>query len=291
MSVVITNYNTWPLTLACVNAITQQDMGNHVDQIVIVDDCSEQQPPAALQHHPRVEIRHNVPNMGYVASVNKGFSVTRNELVLLLDSDAKPLTPIDNIIRWFENNQVLAMLGFRLIDKQGRVMGSWEAAPGVKSLLLGQQLEAKYNRFLPGKQEEKVIYSCAVAVRKEAFEAVQGFDESFDFLDADVDFAMRINGTEYWKVHVDESITMLHEGGGSPQLTARRVVRYYKNRMRLLRKHGLLRFPVLTKMMITTRLAAEYAYLKVIGFATLTSEARQDKLASRAEILRNIRRW
>lgn len=291
ISVLISNYKTWPLVVESLKAIDKLDTAKLISEVIIVDDCSAEKIPAEVSSNQLVRIIHNEKNIGYVASVNKGMSLTKEDIVLLLDSDARPLTSFEKIIDHFQQDDKLGLLGFRLLDRNNNITGSWEETPGAGSLIFGQMLESKIRKWFPRKKKEQVVFSCALGIRKRAFEEVNGFDEGFDFLDADIDFSMRINKTLYWKVKVDESISMLHEGGGSPQLTAKRVIRFYRNRMRLLRKHKLLGSAFITRSLIYLRTLCEYAWFLVIGALRYQPEVRKDKLSSRSEILKNIFSW
>jgi hypothetical protein len=291
ISVLISNYKTWPLVVESLKAITTLDAANIISEVMIVDDCSAENIPVEVSSNPLVRIIHNEKNIGYVASVNKGMALLKEEIVLLLDSDARPLTSFEKIIDHFQQDDKLGLLGFTLLDRNNNITGSWEERPGAGSLIFGQMLESKIRKWFPRKTSEQVVFSCALAIRKRAFEEVDGFDEGFDFLDADIDFSMRIHKTLYWKVKVDESIRMLHEGGGSPQLTAKRVIRFYRNRMRLLRKHKLLGNVFITRLLIYLRTLCEYIGLFVVGNLRYPPEVRKDKLSSRSEILKNIFSW
>jgi GT2 family glycosyltransferase len=127
-----------------------------------------------------------------------------------------------------------------------------------------------------------------MAVWQEAVEDVGGFDEGFDFLDADTDFSMRLRQAG-WRLTKSDEVTAYHEGGGSPQSTAKRVARHHQNRWRLFRKHGKLRHPGLVKAALALRHGLEYGLLHLAGsILTDTSAERKDKLTSRRELLQRV---
>jgi hypothetical protein len=129
-----------------------------------------------------------------------------------------------------------------------------------------------------------------MTVRRKAFESVGGFDEAFDFLDADTDFSMRLRQAG-WRLGKSKDIVAYHEGGGSPQSTAKRVVRHHRNRWRLLRKHGKIRRPEVVKAVLTTRHGLEYGLLRLLGsFFTNTIAEKEDKIAGRRKLLKWVSR-
>lgn len=287
VSALITNYNTWSLTALCIQELNRWSKGE-LTEILVVDDTSSESIPTGLPSNVRVV--QNPQNCGYVASVNIGFSQLREDIILLLDSDAYPLTDLVTPLgQEFSANSRLGALGFHLVGSQGQPTGFGLAEPSVLGLLLGQQLEALWDsRFNSGKSRSLCLFSCALAVRRTAFEEIGGFDESFDFLDADLDFSMRLHAAG-WHVQVEPSLTAFHEGKGSFQTTSTRVLRHHKNRWHLLDKHNLLHQKRILKAGLMVRHTLEYLFLRVAGKRLIAEpEILADKLHSRQQLLHQV---
>ena len=286
-SILITNYNTWTLTNRCIQAVSKWSQ-NKIHQILIVDDASTENAPDFFSE--QVKIVYNEENRGYVASVNRGFLELQEDIIILFDSDAYPLMDLTETVREaFANNPKLGAVGFQLVDEEGNPTGSYDTIPKAIELLLGQALTARLHSWLPNQNKSVIcLYSCAMAVRLQAFQGISGFDEGFDFLDADIDFSMRLQQSG-WQVQVIPELLVFHEGGGSPQSTAKRVLRHHKNRWRLLSKHNLLIMPNLLKFGLATRHALEYLLLKTCGHFVIREPTKlQDKLYSRKELSRLV---
>jgi len=287
ISALVTNYNTWSLTTRCIQELKQWSNKNLVE-ILVVDDASEQPTPVCLP--ARVRVVRNHQNCGYVASVNAGFSQLSEDVVILLDSDAYPLMDLtESVSHAFAANPQLGALGFQLVDRQSQPTGSSQPDPDAIGLLLGQRMEGLYQaRFRSTKPNNVILYSCAMAVRRTAFEDVCGFDEGFDFLDADIDFSLRLRAAG-WHIQIEPSLTVFHEGGGSFQTTSTRVLRHHRNRWRLLSKHGCLPQPWLFKAGLATRHAFEYAILRIGGKRLVPESAiLADKLYGRQKLIREV---
>ena len=287
-SVVITNYETWPSTLTCLRALERHSAGS-IEEIVVVDDGSRSAPPAELPGGVRV-VRNEV-NRGYVASVNVGFGAVRGDWVLLLDSDACPqMDVVEPISRAFASEADLGAIALQTVDEHGRPTASSYEEPDALALLLGPRLDGYYTKVRGLVTEPpRVLASCALAVRREAFEAVGGFDEAFDFLDADFDFSMRVSRAGF-RTHVDPSLVAFHAGSGSPQSLSRRVLRCYENRWRLLEKHGKLPFPTALKAVLTLRHLTE-AQVLLVAIGTSAGERRafyREKLRVRRRLLETV---
>lgn len=230
ISVVITTYETWEATAKCVCSLLQLSEAS-IDDIVIVDDASLSQCNLVTD---RVRVIRNPINKGYVRSVNIGVRATKTPFVLLMDSDAYPLVDIlSETARTFASDPSLGIIGFRLVDGTGARTGSTTPDPTVMGFILGQRLAGAIDRRSATVSH---IHSCAIALRREAFDSVGGFDEDFDFLDADIDFSMRVLDRG-WRSVTRNDLTVYHVGAGSPQSTERRVLRFHKNRLMLLTKH------------------------------------------------------
>lgn len=287
VSVLITNYNTWPQTLNCIAQLDRWS-ASHLAQVLVIDDASEQPNPKHLP--PYVHVSRNLRNCGYVASVNIGFRQLEEDIILLLDSDAYiTMDLVPAVKKAFSENSALGILGFRLIDRQGRYTGSSELEPDVVGLLIGQKIDKYWGRWIrPLYCRRFTVFSCAMAVRRAVFEQLGGFDEGFDFLDADIDFSMRVTAAG-WQVLQDHSLVACHEGGGSYQTTAKRVVRHYRNRWRLLKKHNRLIVPWLLKPSLAARHFAELAILKGAGQYLFPDPlVLEDKLSSRQQLLEGV---
>lgn len=284
IGVVVTNYNSWAIALECVNAHFHH-AGDAIEQVILVDDCSDQ-PYDGRPLDPKVRIIRNQENLGFVKSVNVGFSCLTTDIVLLFDADAYPLMDYSDVIqREFSENGKLGVVGFATYGKDNQVTGSADHEPEVLSLVLGQQMDRLYKKYFRRRTESVVVYSCAMAVRRKAFEEVGGFDENFDWLEPDNDFCLRIS-KQGWLVKYSAEIRAFHEGGGTPQRASDRVLRYYKNKWYLLRKHGKIRRVALVRALILLRLRVEYLMLLVFGRLIFGDrEVLTDKLSGRKRII------
>jgi hypothetical protein len=256
--------------------------------VLIVDDCSENTGPDDLPEPIRV--LRNDTNQGYVRSVNIGFSHLDSDLVVLLDSDAEPLMDfVPGVREAFREDADLGALALHLVDRDGKPTGAVSPEPTVFHYVLGQQASSWLRRTTTGNglppRDQMCLHSCGMAVRREAFESVGGFDEEFDFLDADTDFSMRLRQAG-WRLGKSEDTVAYHEGGGSPQSTAKRVVRHHQNRWRLLQKHGKLRFPEIATLALRLRFRFEVFLIQTFGRVLFGDSATlKDKIEGRRHLL------
>jgi GT2 family glycosyltransferase len=283
VAILVTNYNTWELTQRSVQHCYRHDEG-HFNTLLVYDDCSRTEFKGTFPGTTR--IHRGSPNVGLAKAYNISFGLISEDIVIVFDSDAYPATPFcDDVKELFEKDPSLGLVGFHTISRDGHPTQSYTTEPNIWTLLLGQALYARMERWLADRSERICLFSCAMAVRKAAFQELNGFDENYDFLDIDCDFSLRINRSR-WKIAVAPGPRIVHEGGGSPQLTRHRVLRFYKSRWYLLRKFYRLPMKKLLKMLILLRLCAEYLILLSLGPLFIKDKAvREDKIQGRRELI------
>lgn len=283
VGVLVTNYDSWDLALSCVDA-TLKLCGDRLDKIVLLDDCSPTNPPDVPQNG--FEIIRNETNLGFAKTLNKGFAVLDTDVVIHFDADACPLNDfLETVVAEFTQYPSLAVLGFRAVDENNASMPSYDKEPNAFSLLLGQQLYARSQAFWERNERRICAWMCGIAIRRTAFDELGGFDEQFDLLDLDLEFGMRVNRS-LWRTKISQELVIFHKGGGTPMLLSNRLLKFYRNRWILLRKHHKITQPRIAKNVILTRLRLEYLLLSVAGVILYpNTEIRQDKLSGRKRII------
>ena len=287
ISALITNYKTWSLTMHCAKELERYS-DKRLTEILIIDDASQQPIPKDLPK--KVRVLCNQQNKGLLANMNIGFAELDADIILVFDSDAYPLMDSTKLIaQRFAIEPKLGALGFQTFNKQKQLTASGQLEPSVIGLLLGQKLEALYESQIKLKKNRPfLLYQCAIAIRRKAFEDIGGFDEGFDWLDADLDFSMRLQN-KGWLIDLDTNLAAFHEGGGTFQTTSARVLRHHRNRWQLLEKHGRLPIPLLLKVLLATRHFIEYSFLKIFGRKLIPdSKKLADKLYGRQQLLKLV---
>lgn len=282
IGVLVLNYNTWALALRALASAMRLE-GEMVDEYVLFDDGSPDPPPPDIDS--RIRVIRNEKNLGFASALGAAFARMETDIVVLFDSDAYPLTPFSSQVRKrFQQERDLGQLGFLSQDENGRMTESFFSEPDRWSLLLGQ----KVHGWVP-KRELRPSNICVItgcmATRVDAYRQVGGFDENFDFLDVDVDYSIRLrkNG---WRVDVEPAVRVFHVGGGTSQLQSHRVLRFYKARWYLLRKHDLIRNAPVARRFILARLRLEHFSLRLFGAILYPSAGiRSEKVVGRRDVI------
>jgi|GEM_PF-974572 len=278
LGALITNYHAWNLTLATLEAVLNLHP-DHSDlsEIIVVDDYSDA--PDLWSGDSRVRIHRNSQNLGYVRSVNVGMALMKTDIVVILDCDARPLTSFGKVTRqYFDAEVSLGGLGFTQTDESQSLRPSGEPTPTLREFIIGPAFFSRLPRalrhlLLPANRR-LCIHSCCMAVRRSAFNEVGGFDEQFDFLDADMDFSWCLI-ERGWTTVITSKILCFHPGGGSPQKVGQRVLRHHQNRWRLLAKHGHLQWFRFAKILLLFRHFVEATILALLSLTPIRFRFRE----------------
>lgn len=232
LSVIIINYNTCQHLKACLDSIEQKA----AKKVVVVDNHSSDGSVEMVRSaYPWVELQANEINVGYGAAANQAIAGCASQYVVLLNSDTilKP-GALQALIRYCDQHPQAAIVGPRLVNSDGTVQASCYPFPTPLDTFLENSTCAVFlgrwvRRYIPGVRKLYLrtwphdsvrivpwIKGAAYAIRVEAFNEVNGFDESFFmyFEDADLCFRLKKAG---WQVHFAPVTTVVHVGGASTE--------------------------------------------------------------------------
>jgi GT2 family glycosyltransferase len=170
---------------ACLEAIDALAGGPH-ETIVVNDGSTDDTAEIVSSGFPHVRLL-NIPPSGLSVARNLGAAEARGEIFVYTDDDCVPdFEWITRLDRAFQNPDIAAAGGPNLPP---RARTSEEAiisaAPGAPSHVL---LDDTHAEHLPG---------CNIAVRRDAFEKIGGFNPVFHTAGDDVDFCWRLRDSGY----------------------------------------------------------------------------------------------
>jgi GT2 family glycosyltransferase len=184
VSVVVCTYNGGRTLEQCLRSLAALDYPDF--EVVVVDDGSTDQTGDILARFPAVRAIRQ-PNRGLSAARNVGLRAATGAIVAYTDSDcyADPdwLTHlVDHLMR----SGAAAVGGPNLSPEDGRLAACVAAAPGQPTHVLESDQVAEH---VPG---------CNMAFRKEALEAINGFDPQYRTAGDDVDVCWRLQQAGGW---------------------------------------------------------------------------------------------
>jgi GT2 family glycosyltransferase len=299
VAVVVVNHNTREHLQACLASVVPE----RPREVVVVDNASSDGSACLVRdRYPDVVLHASPVNLGYGAAANQGLARTTAPYVLLLNSDTR-LQPsaLHALAAYLDRHPGAGVVGPRLVGADGALQPSCYPFPTPLFVLLGDSLLSTepyvpalrrwYWRAWPHTDPQVVpwVVGAALALRRAAFDAVGGFDESFFLYWEEVDLCRRLRRAA-WEVHWAPVTTVVHEGGASTRQDPRAaVLQLHASRLHFYRRHHAgLRLALLLgldRALVWLKLA------RAAGRRALTREpARRVELARRVALWRDVLR-
>jgi GT2 family glycosyltransferase len=294
-AVAIINYNTCEHLRACLNSILPESPS----EMIVVDNASTDGSAEMVQaEFPQVSLYANKTNCGYGAAANQAITSCTAKYVLLLNSDTRlQAGALQALSIYLDQHPRAAIVGPRLENPDGSLQASCFPFPTVLNTFLWEDtfgwmihyvpiLRDNYFRTWPHTQPQVVpwVLGAALAIRREPFEAVDGFDESFFMYSEEVDLCYRLYAAG-WEVHFSPTATVMHLGGASTkQHQADMALQRFASHMQFGQRHySKIHFAALVVVMKSIALA------RLIGDSTSLSITQE--VYKRRKIAEDIAVW
>ena len=230
VAIIIINYNTCQELQACLGSIRP----DAASQVVVVDNGSSDGSVEMVKwKYPWVSLHANRTNLGYGAAANRAIAGCTAQYVLLLNSDTLlPTGAIEALGCYLDEHPQASIVGPRLVNADGTLQASCYPFPTPLDTFLENSTVAVFlgrliRRHIPGirrlywrtwpHDSARVVpwvKGAVLAMRREAFKAVGGFDESFFMYFEDADLCCRMKKAG-WEIHFTPVTTIIHVGGAS----------------------------------------------------------------------------
>ena len=225
VAVVVVNYDTRDHLRACLTTIRVEAPR----EVIVVDNASSDDSAGMVRaEFPEVMLHANTTNHGYGAAANQGIHACRASYVLLLNSDTR-LQPgaLSAMGDYLDLHPRVAIAGPLLRNPDGtRQPSCFPFLTPLNVLVLNTVLcelvgflPFLRGRFLPAWQHDSAcavpwVKGAALAIRREAFDAVGGFDESYFMYAEELDLCYRL-GAAGWETHYAPVTSVTHVEGAS----------------------------------------------------------------------------
>lgn len=192
--------------------------------VTVVDNGSTDGTVEYAAQHPGITLLHAGANLGYGAAANVGVASCDEPWVIVANPDIRfRAGAIDTLLEVTERWPRAAALGPRILTPDGRLYPSARELPrlgwGVGHAVLGwlwprNPWTAVYRREREEPREGRTgwLSGACLLVRREAFEAVSGFDQAYFMYFEDIDLCERL-ARQGWDVVYAPAATVEHHGG------------------------------------------------------------------------------
>ncbi len=300
VDVVIPTFNAKQMMLRCLEHLDDPAIA----QMVVVDDASSDGTAHALsERFPDIQVVELDHHQGLSYALNRGAERGSAPFILFLNNDVFPVGRAISDLRGALRDRLRAMsAGGRLVDPQtGRTQQTYQprALPGLAGIIVrlvgieriwprnpwtGQHLRRPLDTAHVTETDRQPAGSCLL-VRREFFERIEGWDETYWFWYEDVDISRRL--AEFGSALYVPTAAFEHVGQASTKSWARHEQhkRLYHGTLRYAERHlprwqqilvgWVMIIVVLPRILWLTRRSQEdalrvYRHLLGEGFALIT---------------------
>jgi len=248
-SIIVVNYNTKALTLACLASIQHFSAGFTYDVVVVDNASTDGSADAIAAACPWARLIRSNSNLGFSGGVNAGLAVSNSEFVILFNSDAYL---VDNVfapmVQYARTHPQAGGVGCRVMNEDRSHQPTAARFPHLWLDFSDHVLRPL--RVLPQRwrincvdatdyrepTETDWLSGSCVLYRRAALAAAGGIDNDFFLGEEDIDLGFRLKQTGWRVVYVPVS-GVVHLGGRSRAMSAASAQYFFGGRYLFYRKH------------------------------------------------------
>jgi GT2 family glycosyltransferase len=251
LSIFVVSYNTRDYTLACLRSVYEQT-SDLAFEVLVVDNASRDGSAEAIAaEFPQARLFPLDENLGFGRANNVAAREARGKAFLLLNPDTVVLDgAIQQLHRFASAQRPEVVAGGRTFFANGALnpgscwgelslrslfcMATGLAQLFPRSLLFNPHALGDWQRDTV--REVGVVAGCLLWIRRELWERLDGFDPDFFMYAEDVDLCMRARATGA-RCMICPDARIVHYAGVSEKVRADKMVRLFRARAQLMRKH------------------------------------------------------
>ncbi len=251
VSVVVVSYRTVDFIKACIASIFDSVDDASIEVIVVDNNSDDGTVNMVKREFPGVRVIASPENLGFARGVNLGASQARGEFLLLLNPDMVVHDcTIERLIAFARAHPEAGLYGGRTVAPDGRVDPSscW-GAPTRWSLFCfasGMSTAFKNNRLFDPEslgrwqrdnvRQVGVVTGCLLAVRRDVWSELGGFDPRYFMYGEDMDLSLRASAAGY-RPSITPDAVVTHIVGASSKTRSDKIVLLMKGKATIIRTH------------------------------------------------------
>ena len=252
LSIIIVSWNVREKLEDNLKAI-YSSLGGFSYEVFVVDNNSHDESAEMVREKfPQVKLIANLNNLGFAKANNQAIKEAKGDFILLLNPDMKvfPETLRDSL-SWAKKNEQAAVSGFKLVNKEGKIIKQVRRFPSLFDQLM---ITIKFAYFFPKllnlnnyivsdfdyEKDSKVdsIRGAFFLINRKVYQKVSGLDrpyldERYFIWFEEVDFCRQIQelGAEVWYSSAAKCLD--YTGASFSQVKRGTTQRYFRDSMLL----------------------------------------------------------
>jgi GT2 family glycosyltransferase len=233
LSIVLVSYNTKKLLDDCLRSIF---LSYRDCQVIVVDNASSDGSVEMVKSkYPQVNLIKNKKNLGFGKANNLGAQKAAGEIIFFLNSDTiVPSSSLRKLVSFFKDHLQAGIVSPKVVLKNGQAQPySFGDDPTILSLIKEKLIK---NQSQARTKKVDWVTGAALAIRRNLFKKLAGFDEKIFmyFEDNDLCFRARQLG---WQVWLNPQSEIIHIGGASKKDSKEQKDIYFKSQDYFFKKH------------------------------------------------------
>jgi N-acetylglucosaminyl-diphospho-decaprenol L-rhamnosyltransferase len=201
VSVIIVNWNAGPALAACLESLVAP---GPAPEIVVVDNASSDgSAEAACAAHPGVRLLQTGANLGFAAGANRGAGAASGDVLVFLNPDARVLPgALRALVDPLLATPRAGIAGGGLVAEGGAWQPAWARFGPLRHLLLDTTPGRLAARLRVAPHAVDWVYGTFMAVRRDLFRQLGGFDARYFLYGEDLDLCYRARRVGARTIHV-----------------------------------------------------------------------------------------
>lgn len=253
LSIIILTFNTANLTKECVTSlikIYKNEIEGKDIEVIVADNGSIDETVEVLRRFKEIKVVENGSNFGFGKGNNLAVAKSNGEYILFLNSDVKVLDKgFIKMVEFLDENQNVGILGAKLKNTDGtdqKSAGNFYTIINLVFALFGGD---SLMRKSPKKIEEvDWVSGASLMIKRNLFEKLKGFDESYFMYIEDMDICFRARKLGF-ATYFFPDVKLIHKELGSSNRTYA-ILSIYKGILLFYKKHMKLQYPFVKLLLI-----------------------------------------
>jgi GT2 family glycosyltransferase len=220
LRIIIVNWNTRGVLRACLDSIKDFPPPFPLETIVVDNASTDDSVDFLGKEYPGVCVIVNRENRGFAAACNQGARSAAAPWLLFLNPDTLVHSgTLAGAVSFMEQHPEAGVMGCRTVNCDGSLQATAFAFPGklrIFAYVSGLNRVLKLSRFTDHSalRTPDYVQGSFLLVRREAFAACGGFDETFFLYAEEIDLCLRVKAAGF-HIYYFPDIFITHLGGGS----------------------------------------------------------------------------
>lgn len=240
VSIILVNYNGAEILPECLYSLEKYINKNNCE-IIVVDNNSQDNSIDIIENQfPNIKLMKLPKNVGFGAGNNVGAKIATGEFLFLLNTDTILIENTPQLLsNYLHQNEDVGVVSSRITFQDGSYQLSCGNLPNIMIEFIDKirySLDKKwhsifstlYDKQYSSVQEVGWVTGACLMIRRDIFEKLGGFDESFFMYFEDKDLCKRVHDTGFKVIYYPKT-SLIHLLAGSSQSMKKSVNSYYRD--------------------------------------------------------------